>query len=60
MPTWKRVASHGWECGEWKISASKVRGEWVYLLWRGKEIVGRFESGEAAREACGVVQLRGG
>lgn len=48
--TWKRVASHGWENGQWKISTSQVRGEWFYLLWKGKEIVGRFESGEAARE----------
>ena len=48
--TWKRTSKYSQSKGPHSIAAYRVRGEWVYLLWHGKEILGRFETAEAARE----------
>jgi hypothetical protein len=56
MLKWTKQSKYHWVDNNnlYSISATKVQGKWVYMLWdfKTKQFLGRFESPRTAREAA--------
>ena len=50
---WARRGSHSIQSGEWIISKARVRGEWIYTLWRNSERIDGYWSANEAKKAAG-------
>lgn len=49
---WTQVHKTGLRNGEWSIGKCLVGEKWHYVLWRGADIRGVFDSAQAAKEAA--------
>lgn len=49
---WVRLGQYAWVCGEWTVCNFLVSGEEAYMLYRGKETIGRFDTDREAMEAA--------
>lgn len=49
---WMRLGQYAWVCGEWTVCNFLVNSEEVFMLYRGKETMGLFDTDRAAMEAA--------
>lgn len=49
---WTRLGQYAFVCGEWTVCNFLVSGEEAYMLYRGKETIGRFDTDREAMAAA--------
>lgn len=49
---WKQVSKYNMTSGEWTISKALVGDSARYLLWRGDELMGGFDSADESKGAA--------
>lgn len=49
---WTRLGQYAWVCGEWTVCNFLVNSEEAYMLYRGNETIGRFDTDREAMEAA--------
>lgn len=49
---WTHLGQYAWVCGEWTVCNFLVNSEEAYMLYRGNETIGRFDTDREAMEAA--------
>lgn len=49
---WKPLGQYAKVCGEWTVCNFLVNSEEAYMLYRGKETIGRFDTDREAMAAA--------
>jgi len=49
---WRRLSAEAIASGDWIISRTRHGGRELYSVWQGQRLVGRYDTGEQAKQAA--------